>query len=531
MSTKLLPQVLKPDASEEKGENARLSLFMGALAVTDLLKTTLGPRGMDKILLSASGDVTVTNDGATILKALQIDNPAAKLLVSMSLVQDDEIGDGTTSVCCLAGELLREAELLLDKRLHPQIVISGYRAACQEALRALEAAAVDHSADQQRFRDELRNIARTTLSSKLLAQARERFADIALEAVLRLRGSINLDHIKIIKKPGGSLHDSYLAEGFILEKRFGIGQPKRVEQARILIANTPMDTDKIKIYGARVRTDSVLRLAEIEQAEQQKMMDKCRRIVAHHCNVFVNRQLIYNRPEQYFTEQGVNSVEHADFDGVERLALVTGGEVVSTFDDPERVRLGRCALVEETMIGDDTMLHFSGCARGEACTIVLRGANQQLLDEAERSLHDALCVLSQTVNEKRMVLGAGCAETLMANAVEAVAEKTPGKAALAAEAYARALRALPGMIADNAGLDATDLVSKLRAAHAGGFVTAGLDIERGEVVDVGALGITESFKLKAHMVSSATEGAEMILRVDDVVKAPPRPRERDHPHM
>eukprot|EP00166_Cyanidium_caldarium_P005506 ctg_672.g372 len=183
------------------------------------------------------------------------------------------------------------------------------------------------------------------------------------------------------------------------------------------------------------------------------------------------------------------------------------------------------------MIGDDTMLHFSGCARGEACTIVLRGANQQLLDEAERSLHDALCVLSQTVNEKRMVLGAGCAETLMANAVEAVAEKTPGKAALAAEAYARALRALPGMIADNAGLDATDLVSKLRAAHAGGFVTAGLDIERGEVVDVGALGITESFKLKAHMVSSATEGAEMILRVDDVVKAPPRPRERDHPHM
>lgn len=526
-----LQQVLRPDAVEEKGENARMSLFVGALAIADLVKTTLGPKGMDKILQSQSGEISVTNDGATILKSISVDNPAAKMLIDVSLVQDDEVGDGTTSVCCLAGELLREAERLIDSRMHPQTIIRGYRMACAAALRALEGSAVDHGADGAAFREDLLNIARTTLSSKVLAQAHDHFARIAVEAVLRLRGSTNLDHIQIIKKAGGSLRDSYLDEGFILEKRFGVGQPRRVENARVLIANTPMDTDKVKMYGARVRTDSVSRVAEIEQAEQQKMVDKCRRIAAHGCNVFVNRQLIYNRPEQYFTEHGVGSIEHADFDGVERLALVTGGEIVSTFDAPDKVRLGECAVVEETMIGEDTVIHFSGCKAGEACTIVVRGANEQLLDEAERSLHDALSVLSQTVNETRTVLGGGCAETLMANAVDRLASHVAGKQALAVESYARALRALPGIIADNAGYDASDIVARLRAAHARDEDTAGVDIRRGGIGDMRALGITESYKLKSHMVMSATEAAEMIVRVDDVVKAAPRQREDAHPHM
>lgn len=525
------PAVLKENASEQKGETARISAFVGALAITDLIKTTLGPKGMDKILQSAGGDVQVTNDGATILNSIQIDNAAAKVLIDVSKVQDDEVGDGTTSVCVLAGELLREAEKLLEDKIHPQTVIAGYRAAANAAASALERSAVDNGSDPVAFRKDLLNIARTTLSSKVLAQARDHFAEIAVDAVLRLQGSTNLDHIQVIKKSGGSLADSWLEEGFILEKKLGVGQPKRVENAKILVANTAMDTDKVKIYGSRVRVDSLKRVAEIEEAEKEKMISKCDKILAHGCNVFVNRQLIYNRPEQYFTSKGIVAIEHADFDGVERLALVTGGEIVSTFDDPEGIKLGSAKVVEEAMIGEDTVIRFVGCAVNEACTIILRGANKQLLDEAERSLHDALCVLSQTVGETRTVLGGGCAETLMAHAVDKEAMTTSGKKALAVEAFARGLRALPGIIAGNGGYDSNELVSQLRAAHAEGNHNSGLDMNKGCIADVRELGITESFKLKRQMLSSAVEGAEMIIRVDDILRAAPRERDDPHPHM
>lgn len=525
------PAVLKENASEQKGEHARLAAFVGALSITDLIKTTLGPKGMDKILQSAGGDVQVTNDGATILSSLEIDNAAAKVLIDISKVQDDEVGDGTTSVCVLAGELLREAEKLLESQLHPQTIIAGFRIAADSAVAALESSAVDNGADPVAFRTDLLNIARTTLSSKVLAQARDHFANIAVDAVLRLRGSTNLDHIQIIKKAGGSLADSWLEEGFILEKKLGVGQSTRVENARILIANTSMDTDKAKIFGSRVRVDNLKRVAEIEDAEKAKMITKCDKILAHGCNVFVNRQLIYNRPEQYFTSKGIVAIEHADFDGVERLALVTGGEIVSTFDDPKGVKLGSAKLVEQAMIGEDTVIRFVGCAANEACTVILRGANMQLLDEAERSLHDALSVLSQTVGETRTVLGGGCAETLMAHAVDETAKTTSGKKALAVEAFARALRALPGIIAGNGGFDSNELVAQLRAAHAAGKSTAGLDMTLGCIGDMRKLGITESFKLKRQMLASAVEGAEMIVRVDDILKAAPRERDDPHPHM
>lgn len=525
------PAVLKEEASEQKGENARLSAFVGALAITDLVKTTLGPKGMDKILQSAGGEVQVTNDGATILDRIEIDNAAAKVLIDVSKVQDNEVGDGTTSVCVLAGELLREAEKLLESRIHPQTVIAGYRIATAAAAAALENSAVDNGSNPEMFRQDLLNIARTTLSSKVLSQARDHFATIAVDAVMRLRGSTNLDHIQIIKKRGGSLSDSWLEEGFILEKKLGVGQPTRVENAKILIANTAMDNDKVKIYGSRVRVDSLKRVAEIESAEKEKMIEKCDRIIAHGCNVFVNRQLIYNRPEQHFTSKGIVAIEHADFEGVERLALVTGGEIVSTFDDPKNVKLGTADLVEQAMIGEDTVIRFVGCSANEACTVVLRGANQQLLDEAERSLHDALSVLSQTIGETRTVLGGGCAETLMAHAVDETAMKTSGKKALAVEAFARALRALPGIIASNGGYDSNELISQLRARHAEGNNTAGLDMNKGCVGNMRELGITESFKLKRQMLSSAVEGAEMIIRVDDILKAAPRKREDPHPHM
>ncbi|GFS10319.1 T-complex protein 1 subunit beta [Elysia marginata] len=525
-------QIFKMGAEEEKSETARMSSFVGAIAIGDLVKSTLGPKGMDKIL-TASGTneaIKVTNDGATILKSIGVDNPAAKVLVDISMVQDDEVGDGTTSVVVFACELLKEAESLVSQKIHPQTVISGWRKAVDAAREALTNAARDNGNDPIKFKEDLLNIARTTLSSKILTQHKEKFSNLAVDAVLRLKGSGNLDAIQLIKKLGGNLSDSYLEEGFLLDKKVGVNQPKRMENAKILIANTPMDTDKIKVFGSRVRVDAVSKVAQLEVAEKEKMKVKVDKILKHGCNVFINRQLIYNYPEQLFSDAGVMAIEHADFDGVERLSLVTGGEIVSTFDCPEKVKLGTCSLIEEVMIGEDKLLKFSGVALGEACTVVLRGATQQILDEAERSLHDALCVLSQTVKETRTVYGGGCSEMLMADAVSKLAAKTPGKEAVAMEAFAKALRQLPTIIADNAGYDSADLIAQLRAAHTSGKHTTGLDMQQGRVGDVAQLGITESYQVKRQVLVSGHEAAEMILRVDNIIKAAPRPRQPDHRH-
>jgi T-complex protein 1 subunit beta len=283
-----------------------------------------------------------------------------------------------------------------------------------------------------------------------------------------------------------------------------------------------MDTDKIKIFGARVRVDATGKLAELERAERDKMKAKVEKIKSHGINCFVNRQLIYNWPEQLLADAGVATIEHADFEGVERLALVTGGEIASTFDHPELVQLGHCDLIEEVIIGEDKLIKFSGVAAGEACTIVIRGATQQLLDEAERSLHDALSVLSQTVREPRTVLGGGCSEMLMSKAVDEVAAKTAGKRAIAAESFSKALRQMPTILADNAGFDSSELVSQLRAAHYEDKKASGLDMVNGKVADVRELGITESYKLKKQVLLSASEAAEMILRVDNIIRCAPR---------
>lgn len=525
--------------TEERGENARLSAFIGAIAVGDLVKTTLGPKGMDKLLQSATrAESQITNDGATILQSIPFDNPAAKVLVNISKVQDEEVGDGTTTVTVLAAELLREAEKLVNRKIHPQTIIDGYRIANKAAREALTRSAIDHSQDKAAFREDLLSIARTTLSSKILSQDKEKFAQLAVNAILRLNGSTNLDHIQVISKLGGKLSDSYLDDGFILEKKFGVRQPKRIgkiagkqEGTKILVANTPMDTDKVKVFGAKFKVDSTSKLAELEKAEKEKMKGKVERILNHKMDLFVNRQLIYNYPEQLFTEAKINSIEHADFAGVERLALVTGAEVVSTFDAPEQVKLGYSDSVEEIMIGEDTLLRFSGCKSTEACSIVLRGATEQVLAEAQRSLHDALAVLSQTVAAPKTTLGGGCAEMLMSKAVDEASRKCQGKVAIAVESFANALRQLPTILADNAGYDSNELISILKAAVYSGHTTMGLNLNTGEVADMRELGIVESYKLKNAAVNSASEAAEMLLRVDNIIKAKPRTADREHGMM
>merc|ERR1711988_1596991 len=510
---------------------ARMSMFVGAIALCDMIKTTLGPKGMDKILKSCGAGpgqdkINVTNDGATILKSVCVDNPAANVLINMSKVQDDEIGDGTTSVTVLAGELLREAEKLIQAKIHPQTIVAGFRKATEVAREALTNNAQNHSDDPAAFRADLVNIAKTTLSSKVVSHDKEYFANMCVDAILRLNGSTQLEQIQLVQMTGGTLKDSYLEEGFILNKKIGVGQPKRIENPKIMVANTSMDSDKIKIFGSRVRTESMSKVAEIEVAEKEKMIAKCMKIVDHGINVFINRQLIYNLPEQTFTESGVLSIEHADFDGIERLALVLGAEICSTFDHPELVKLGTCKLMEEVMIGEEKVIRFSGVDCGEACTLVLRGATEQVLAEAERSIHDALCVLMTTVKNNRTVLGGGACEVLMAQAVEAEAAATEGKISLAMEGYARALREIPKAVADNGGYDSSELITLLRAQRKNGNHDMGLDMMKGEIGNMRELGVLESFESKLQSLLSASEAAEMIVRVDEIVKCAPRQRQQ-----
>jgi len=524
------PNIYKEGAGSDGGENARFMAFIGAIAIGDMVKSTLGPKGMDKILQPMPGEgqrgsATVTNDGATILKSVWIDNPAAKILVDISKTQDSECGDGTTSVVVLAAEMLRNAQYLVEQKMHPQVIIKGYRLALAAARAKLDALAQDHGNDSAAFREDLLKIAKTTLSSKLLKHEKDHFATIAVDAVLRLKGKPNLDHIQVIKKPGASLKDSYLEEGFILEKKISVGHKKVLENCKIMVANCQMDTDKIKIYGARVKVDSYEAVAEIEAAEKEKMKNKIDKICAHGCNVFINRQLIYNYPDQLFKEHGVMAIEHSDFEGTERLASVLGGDIVSTFDSPGETKLGFCKKIEEIMIGEDKVIKFSGCAAGEACTIVLRGASCHILDEAERSLHDALAVLYQTVTETRVVHGGGSTEVAMSAAILSEMGKVEGKENMAMEQFAKALQQIPAILADNGGYDSAQLLGQLRAAHARGEHTIGLDFVNGGVCDMAELGILESYRSKMSQLCSAAEAAEMIIRVDDIIRNAPRQRE------
>jgi len=529
-------QVLRGGAEEEKAETARLSSFVGAIAIGDLVKSTLGPRGMDKILYAPKGQygngdpsVQVTNDGATILRSCGVDNPAAKILVELSKVQDDEVGDGTTSVTVFASELLREAEKLIDLKIHPHTIISGWKKAVAVARDALELVAQDNGSDEEKFRNDLFNIARTTLSSKLLTQHKDFFANICVDAIMKIKSDpkATLESIQIIKKLGSSLADSFLDNGFLLNKSPGQNQPRRVENARVLLANTAMDTDKIKVFGSRVRTNDIKSLAEIEQAEKDKMKEKVEKICKYDMNVFINRQLIYNYPEQLFADKNVMAIEHADFEGIERLAAVLGAEIVSTFDNPEGAKIGKCDLIEEIMIGEDKVMRFSGVQQGQACSLVLRGATEQILDEAERAIHDVLCVLYSTVRETRTVFGGGCSETLMAQAVQKLVEQTAGKEQHAIQSFANALRQLPTIMADNAGLDSAELIAQLRSKHAEGKNTFGLDLYNGCIACMSEKKVTESYKVKRQVLVSGHEGAEMIMRVDDILKSAPRQRAPD----
>uniref|UniRef100_H0XPI3 T-complex protein 1 subunit beta n=1 Tax=Otolemur garnettii TaxID=30611 RepID=H0XPI3_OTOGA len=456
-------------------------------AVGNMVESTLGPKGMNKILLSSARyiSLTATKDGATILKNIDADNSAAKVLVDTSRVQD-EVGDGTTSVTLLAAELLRKAESIITITIHPQTIIALERSH-KAAREALLNSAGDRDSDEFQLCQDIIIIVGVTVSSKLLTHHKNHFAKLAVEAVLRLKDS-NLEAIHAIKKLG-SLTDSYLDEGFLLDKN-NWHKSTKIENTKILIANNRMDMDKIKIFGSQVRVDFYSKVCRNMQ-EKKKMKEKIEHILKCGISYCINRKLIYNYPEQLFDAAGVMAIEHTDFPSVEYLALVTGGEIASTsITCTELVKLGSCKRIEEIMIGEDKLIHFVGVALGEACRIILHGATQQILDKTERSLHNALCILTQTVKDSKTTDGGGRSEMLMAYSVTQPAFKTQGK------------EALPIITVDSAGYDSEDL---------------GLDMRQGTIGDMAVLGMTESFKVKQQVHLSAAE-AEVILSVDTIIK-------------
>eukprot|EP00746_Dinoflagellata_sp_MGD_P156983 gnl/MRDRNA2_/MRDRNA2_86055_c0_seq1.p1 gnl/MRDRNA2_/MRDRNA2_86055_c0~~gnl/MRDRNA2_/MRDRNA2_86055_c0_seq1.p1 ORF type:complete len:551 (-),score=54.13 gnl/MRDRNA2_/MRDRNA2_86055_c0_seq1:911-2563(-) len=499
--------------------------LLGAITTAELVRSTLGPKGMDKLLESkGTEEITITNDGATVLKSILIENPIAKILVDISMIQDDAIGDGTTSVVVLAGELLKESEKLFEQKMHTLTILEGFRKSYEIAQQKLETIVIKRSDNPLQFRKDLVELASTTLASKIIAQDTTHFAVLAVEAVLRLRGSKDLDMIQLLKKKGGSLRDSFIDEGFILDKKMGIGQPSHVKNAAVLLANTSMDGDRIKISGAKVISDTTIGIAEIETAEKDRIKEKCNKIISHGINCFINRQLIYDYPEQLFTNEHVISIEHADFDGIERLSKVLNCDIVSTFERPDQVKIGHCKLIEEVHIGTDSVIHFSGVEKGEACTIVLRGGSSQVLDEAERSMHDTICVLIATVEDFRITYGGGYPEMKMGRAIDLAAAGTPGKQSLAMQSYAKSLRQIPAIIADNAGMDSSEILTALCSAHEQPDCKIGFDAVRCELGTVENRGIIESCKVKEKVLQAAQEATECILRIDYIFHSQPKQR-------
>ncbi|AEA38871.1 t-complex protein 1 beta SU (nucleomorph) [Cryptomonas paramecium] len=495
-----------------------LILFYEIKKVIGFVKSTLGPRGMDKLLISKKGDIKITNDGATILKNAFYNNIVKKIFDNLINTYDNEIGDGTTSVSCLIGELVSEAEKLIGIQIHPQIIIKGYKLAAREALSILNSIMFSENKNEKLFCEHLFDLAKTTLCSKIVFPVRDHFAKLLVEAVLKLNGNIDIRYIKIIKKIGGSIRDSFLEEGFILESKMGVGQPKRIENAKILIANTALDSDKIKIYGTKIKTFTLANLARIEIADQKKILDKCKKIIFHGANVFVNRQLIYNKQESFLTNYGIVSIEHADFEGIERLSLVTGGEIVSTFDEPSKIKLGYCKIVEEIMVNREKMVRFNGKLKINACTLVIRGSTQQLLDEVERSVHDALCVLSRSIRDPRFVWGGGNTDIFLFLKLENFSQKFKSKVSMAILAFSRSIRNLVKILLENAEVDSTFLISQLKTACQKGNAKACIDIKKKNVAQADKLGLIELFKLKTQMIISAVETVEMILRIDTILK-------------
>ncbi|NWK06370.1 thermosome subunit [Marine Group I thaumarchaeote] len=512
--------VLKESALQQKGKDAQKNNITAAKLVAELVKTSLGPRGLDKMLVDSLGDVTITNDGATILKEIDAQHPAAKMMVEISKTIDTEVGDGTTSSVVFAGALLEKAEKLLEKDVHSTVIIDGYEAASAKALELLGELAKVIKPDD---RESLIKIAKTSMQSKLVSEDSVPLSKLVVDAILKIveidgdKHSVDLDNLKVEKKAGGSIDDTSLINGIVLDKEIvHSGMPTKIEKARIALVNAALEVEKTEM-SAEIRISDPTQMQQFLEEENKmlkSMVDKLHSIGA---NVLICQKGIDDIAQHYLSKHGILSVRRVKESDMTKLAKATGGRISTNLDDISANDLGSAETVQQKKVESDKWVFIEGCKNPRSVTVLIRGGSQRVVDEVDRSLHDALMVVKDVVEKPSIVAGGGSPEAYLSTELNEWAGSYDGREQLAMKQYAEALEAIPLTIAENAGMDPIDTIIALRANQSSGKPTMGINAKEGKIGNMFSLDIVEPLAVKEQIIKSATEAACMILRIDDVI--------------
>jgi len=523
--------ILKEGSNRSRGKEAQRTNIMAAKIVAESVKSSLGPKGMDKMLVDSFGDVTITSDGRTILDEMDIQHPAAKMMVEVAKTQDNEAGDGTTTAVIISGELLNKAEELIEKNVHPTVIIDGYRKAQEKALEILEKMAITVDLNSQ---DYAKKAAMTSMASKLVAEHREYLAEMAVKAILAVTEKVgdkyraDVDDVKVEKKTGESVQETKLIQGIILDKDVShSGMPKRVEKAKIALLDCPLEIEKTE-FDAKINIESPEQMEAFLKQEEGMLREMVEKIAKVGANVVLCEKGVDDMVQHFLARKNMLTVRRIKKSDMEKLAKATGGKIVTNLEAITTADLGYANLVEERKVGDDKMTFIEGCKHPRAVTILIRGGTERIIAEAERSIHDALCVVRDIVEEPKIVAGGGSPELEMSRQLKKYAETLPGREQLAVRGFAEALEAIPTTLTENAGLDPIDVLSDLRARHEKGEIWAGIEVVSGKIQDMSKAGVYEPLAVKKQIIKSATEAASMLLKIDDVIasgkmRAPPTP--------
>src|SRR3990172_7336399 len=515
--------ILKEGSERTTGKDAQRNNILAAKVVTETIKTTLGPQGMDKMLVSGMGDVVITNDGATIMKELDFQHPAAKMLVEVAKSQDNEVGDGTTTAVVLAGELLTKAEKLLDQEVHPTVIVEGYKKASDKALEILRNLSIDIQPDDEKM---LLLVAKTSMATKAATESRDHFATLAVKAITQVmeerdgKTVADIDRIKVVKKKGESMEQSELVRGIVVDKEVSHPQmPRQVKNAKIALLNAKLEIEKTE-FDAKINISSPDQMKRFLDEEETMLRDMTDRVSKSGANVIFCEKGIDDLALHFLAKKNIMAIKNISSGDMEKLAKATGGTIIASTKDLAADTLGEAKLVDEVKIGDDKLVYVRDCKDPRAVTVVIRGGSEHVVDEAERSFHDALCVVRNAVEDRKVVAGGGSPEAETAKQLREYAVKVGGREQLAIEAYAEALETIPLTIAENAGLDPIDIMVELRSRHAEpGNKWFGVQVRTGKIADMLADDVIEPLRVKEQVIKSATEAASMLLRIDDVVSS------------
>ena len=512
--------LLKEGGSETKGREAQKNNIAACKIIAEIVHTSLGPRGMDKMLVDSLGDVTITNDGATILKEIDVQHPAAKMLVEISKTTDNEVGDGTTSAVILAGALLENAEFLLDQNVHPTIIVDGYRKAAKKAKQFLEEIADTISANDKTI---LNKVAKTSMQTKLVRKDSDQLADIIVKAVLAIaekedeKYNVDIDDIKVEKKAGGSIKDSVIIQGIVLDKEIVHGgMPRKITEAKIALINKALEISKTET-DAKINISNPQQLKAFLDEENRMLKNMVDKVIGSGANVVLCQKGIDDMAQHYLAKAGIIAVRRIKESDLTKLAKATGARIVSNLDDLFEKDLGDAQLVEERKIEEDKWVFIEGCKHPKSVTLLLRGGSQRVVDEVERSVHDALMVVKDVIENPLIVAGGGAPETYAATKIRSWAKSLEGREQLAAEKFADSLESIPLALSENAGMDPIDTLTALRSRQMKGEKWTGIDVMKGKIGNMKSSDIIEPLAVKLQIVSAASEAACMILRIDDVI--------------